>query len=228
MDSAFESTIPQFDFHNDAYLEKQNKINQYFLERQKRANEATSSENNYQEIDRSTVESFLSQNSRYDTTNTQAFRIMEQEDNYCTIVVDNYYYGGGAHGSQWIEGYCVDLLTGQILSLSDLFGSAEDFRHFVANYFYTEYSSYSDLSDWSLENLYKFFEDGDGANWYIEKDNLFVEYGDYALGYYAAGHQLFSIPLDQCSSYWTDTFINTIHNLRALNKYTKRSVKVCA
>ena len=213
----FDSIVPQFEFHNSAFTEQENKLNQYFKKRQDNSNDATSEPSeftNYKKIDRSLIESLLSENPQYNTSTTQSYTVLQTEDRYCSILMDCYMYGGGAHGSGWIEGYFIDLFTGDVLSLPDLFDSTDDFRHYVANYFYKEYyAEYSGLSQWDKETLFELFDTEAGSNWYIKDNALFVEYGDYALGSYADGHQLLSIPLEYCSDYWNDrfmTFFDTI------------------
>ena len=200
----FDSECPQIQYSNPNYAEQQTKINNYFIDIQN-SNDGSKNASNYQLIDRSTVENILNSDSMKNTFTTQTYEVVKTTDKYCSITISNYNYGGGAHGFGWTSGYVIDLRSGNVLSMSDLFTPVSDFRSYAGNYIYNEYySQYSQLLNWNTNDLTEAIVPDSGANWYIKDNALFIEYSAYTLDCYAAGSQLVSIPLDVCSFYWSD------------------------
>ena len=200
----FDSECPQFEYSDTKHTEQQKKLNDYFTGVQDSMDNSKQG-GSFQLVDRSTVESILETDYMKNTSTTQTYSVVEMNDKYCTVVMSNYSYGGGAHGYGWTTGYFIDLRSGNVLSLSDLFTSADEFRSYAGNYIYYEYySQYSGLQAWNIETLTNSIGAEAGANWYIDEKALYIEYPAYTLDCYAAGSQLVSIPLDVCSYYWTD------------------------
>ncbi len=119
-----------------------------------------------------------------------------------SIVGTAYYSHGGAHPSSSARVWNYDLTTGEFLDYDDLTGGDADLSATLTstiadavlaqideqalagdNYYFDEYE---DTVKDVKTNAYIYFEEG----------NMVVDYDTYALAPYAAGPQIFDIPLD--------------------------------
>ncbi len=119
-----------------------------------------------------------------------------------SIVGTAYYNHGGAHPANYAKVWNFDLTTGEFLDYDDLTGGDADLSETLTstiadavlaqvdeqglaadNYYYDEYE---DTIKDVKTNAYIYFEEG----------NMVVDYDTYMLAPYAAGPQIFNIPLD--------------------------------
>lgn len=110
-----------------------------------------------------------------------------------SFYIDYYQYTGGAHGATIRKSYNIDELTGEILTLKDLF--KEDYN-------------YKDIIDLNIKNeigknpdIYFSGKEGfngidDKTKFYIEDDKLVIYYGEYEIAPYVTGMPKFFIPLN--------------------------------
>ena len=208
----YNSTVPQFEYNISSYSKVQDKLNKFFTDLQNESN-WTKTDGFYSEctpVDPDVKDKYERESTdqnKYSKIHYSSmdYSIRHIDEKMCSVEIANDGYSGGAHGFAGSNFYCIDLKTGDILKLSDLFKDTDEFREYAANYFYNEFrSEYSGLSGWKTASLADAFSVDPGSNWYIMDDQLFVFYGQYVLGSYADGIQIVSIPLDICSYYWTD------------------------
>ena len=119
-----------------------------------------------------------------------------------SIVGTAYYNHGGAHPSSSARVWNYDLTTGEFLDYDDLTGGDADLSATLTSTIADAVFAQIDEQDLAGDNYY-FDEYEDtvkdvetNAYIYFEEGNMVVDYDTYALAPYAAGPQIFNIPLD--------------------------------
>jgi hypothetical protein len=119
-----------------------------------------------------------------------------------SIVGTAYYNHGGAHPSSSARVWNYDLTTGEFLDYDDLTGGDADLSATLTSTIADAVLAQIDEQDLAGDNYY-FDEYEDtvkdvktNAYIYFEEGNMVVDYDTYALAPYAAGPQIFDIPLD--------------------------------
>lgn len=119
-----------------------------------------------------------------------------------SIVGTAYYNHGGAHPSSSAKVWNYDLTTGEFLDYDDLTGGDADLSATLTSTIADAVFAQIDEQDLAGDNYY-FDEYEDtvkdvktNAYIYFEEGNMVVDYDTYALAPYAAGPQIFNIPLD--------------------------------
>lgn len=119
-----------------------------------------------------------------------------------SIVGTAYYNHGGAHPSSSARVWNFDLTTGEFLDYDDLTGGDADLSATLTSTIADAVFAQIDEQDLAGDNYY-FDEYEDtvkdvktNAYIYFEEGNMVVDYDTYALAPYAAGPQIFDIPLD--------------------------------
>lgn|GEM_PF-1346144 len=120
--------------------------------------------------------------------------ITYNDERYICIRTYAYDFTGGAHGNGGSSYYTFDRTTGVKLKLSDIVSdSDEEVRSLMLKYLKKEIA----------ENPDQFFEDAEGEakklkvsdyNFFLDKNGLGIEFGNYELAPYAAGSQVVTIP----------------------------------
>ena len=119
-----------------------------------------------------------------------------------SIVGTAYYSHGGAHPSSTAKVWNFDLTTGEFLDYDDLTGGDADLSETLTSTISDAVLAQVDEQGLSADNSY-FDEYEDtikdvktNAYIYSEDGNMVVDYDTYMLAPYAAGPQIFDIPLD--------------------------------
>ena len=116
-----------------------------------------------------------------------------------TVFINNYFYGGGAHGTYYTSAYAFDVSQMQLIrSLDKLSASKDEFVNFAVQYFMQNYSDqYGTAPDWTEDILRKAMTEENA--WYFSDWYFTVEFPAYSFNMtYADGPQLLQIPLNEC------------------------------
>ena len=119
-----------------------------------------------------------------------------------SIVGTSYYSHGGAHPSSSAKVWNFDLTTGEFLDYDDLTGGDADLSETLTSTISDAVFAQIDEQGLAADNSYfDGYEDTikdvkTNAYIYFEDGNMVVDYDTYMLAPYAAGPQIFDIPLD--------------------------------
>lgn len=110
-----------------------------------------------------------------------------------SLYIDYYQYTGGAHGATTRKSYNIDELTGEILTLKDLFKEEYNYKNIIDSSIRNEINKNPDM----------YFSGKEGFNgidektkFYIEDGNLVIYYGQYEIAPYVAGMPEFRMPIN--------------------------------
>ena len=120
------------------------------------------------------------------------------DDHLLSLRITEYDYTGGAHGSAVNSYYVMDRKTGQKLLLGDIVDlNNTDFKSLVVKYLKEKISKNPEMffegAEQNIENGYQNNE----FNFYLTKEGVGVEFGQYEIAPYAAGMQDIVIPYDE-------------------------------
>lgn len=120
------------------------------------------------------------------------YKILSKDNNLLSMYIDYYRYTGGAHGSTTRKSYNIDLNTGKVLDLKDIFKGKLDYKGIIDKTIKNEISR--------NPNLY-FSEDFKGISdnpcFVIENSNLIIYFQQYEIAPYSSGIPQFNIPLSK-------------------------------
>ena len=120
------------------------------------------------------------------------------DDQLLSLRITEYDYTGGAHGSTVNSYYVMDRKTGQKLLLGDIVDlNNTDFKSLVVKYLKEKISKNPEMffegAEQNVENGYQKNE----FNFYLTKEGVGVEFGQYEVAPYAAGMQDIVIPYNE-------------------------------
>ena len=120
------------------------------------------------------------------------------DDQLLCLKITEYDYTGGAHGSTLNSYYVMDRKTGQKLMLGDIVDlNSTDFKSLVVKYLKEKISKNPEMffegAEQNVESGYQKNE----FNFYMTKEGVGVEFGQYEIAPYAAGMQDIVIPYNE-------------------------------
>lgn len=118
------------------------------------------------------------------------FNIEYVGENYMSMLVDYYSYTGGAHGSTLREAYNIDINTGKILSLKDIFKENYNYKE-VINNLIKKYVD-KDKDNYLIDDFKGIKEN---QEFYISQDGIVIYFQLYEIAPYSTGFPEFKIPL---------------------------------
>ncbi len=127
------------------------------------------------------------------------------QGNAGTVMIDSFWYGGGAHGGNTLSTFLIDMQNMKLIrSLDEISAAPDDFISFAADYLLTKYADkYNGQDDWNADYLKRGMK-GDAA-WYFDNHTFFLVFPEYALGAcYAEGRPCLEIPLADCLPHLSD------------------------
>ena len=130
----------------------------------------------------------------------------KNEGDLLSIYMLYYTYTGGAHGSSYGVSYNIDLKTGDIMKLKDLFKDGYDYKKTIDEKVKAQVDSNGReiiargvREGEKAEDIYTpykgFVGISDNQTFYLKDDRLFICFGSYEIASYAAGMPEFEIPL---------------------------------
>ena len=132
-------------------------------------------------------------------------------DGLLSMVYEDYYYLGGAHGGTIRRGHNYDLYTGAVLLLDDIAIDLETFTNFLNE----KVLELSLTPDYYVEGYHMFYEDYEKyipevveeGHWYFTYEGLTLIADQYQLAPYAAGIIEFTIPYADLAGYVQDQYL---------------------
>lgn len=133
-----------------------------------------------------------------------------------SVILTDYMYLGGAHGTTNIVSYTVDTKTGEIYTLKSLFNQDSNYKKYILDKINSMIDKESDLYfEDAKENLAK--KNTDDFQFYIDGNNLVIYFGLYDLRPYAGGIPEFSISAAELKGLLKDEVYTGIINGKPLS-----------
>ena len=121
------------------------------------------------------------------------YAIPYNQNGLLSIILTDYQYAGGAHGSTIQSSYTFDLSTGKMLSLSDLMERGSGYSTYLNSAVRQEIDKRVTSGD-LVEFDQKFSDLGTDPAYYLSNDGIVFYFQQYEYFPYAAGIQEFTIP----------------------------------
>jgi hypothetical protein len=123
------------------------------------------------------------------------FKVRYNKNNVLSITALYYQYTGGAHGGTNQVGYNINLKTGELMLLSDIFDKGFNYKDIIVNEALDSMKKGDKMFFDDAANVIKTMDDK--RSYYIEDGNVVVYYGQYEIAPYAAGIPEFKIPFSK-------------------------------
>lgn len=118
------------------------------------------------------------------------YRVACNQKGLLSVVLDDYLYSGGAHGITRRYGYTVNLGTGKVYTLADLFREGTDYVSLISEEVARQ------IAAQDLQTLVPFETIREDHDFYVEDGYLVIYFQQYELMPYAWGFPEFRIPLE--------------------------------
>lgn len=134
------------------------------------------------------------------------YGIKYNQNGLLSVVLTNYQYAGGAHGSTIQTAHTFDLNTGRQLTLSDLMKSGSGYEKFLDEQIRKEIDkrvnegSLYEFQDQPFKTL------GEHPNFYLSDDGIVFYFQQYEYFPYVAGIQEFTISYDSVSDFLNPSY----------------------
>ncbi|WMJ79850.1 DUF3298 and DUF4163 domain-containing protein [Clostridium sp. MB40-C1] len=120
------------------------------------------------------------------------YKVSYNRNNFLSLYIDYYEYTGGAHGSTTRKCYNIDLKTGKLLNLKDIFSKNSNYKEIINETIKTEIQ----------KNPEKYFEESfqgivDDQCFVVEGNDLVIYFQQYEIAPYASGILEFKIPFSK-------------------------------
>jgi len=132
-------------------------------------------------------------------------KILYNKDNFVSFIVKNINYEGGAHGSNSVYGYVIDLNTGKLLTEEDFAGN--NYKKNLSAIIAKKIAAAKGLDSVSqLEEIgYNAIEDiAPNENFTIDDKGITYYFNEYEIAAYFVGITEVFIPYDELKTYITD------------------------
>ena len=132
-------------------------------------------------------------------------KVLYDKDNFISFVVRSTNYEGGAHGSNSVYGYVIDLKTGKLLTEEDFEGSG--YKKNLSSIIAKKIATAKGLDDVSQleENGYNSIEDiVPNENFTIDDKGITYYFNEYEIAAYFVGITEVFIPYEELKAYITD------------------------
>jgi predicted secreted protein len=134
------------------------------------------------------------------------YTVAYNQNGLISIVLTDYQYAGGAHGTTVQSAYTVDLATGKTLQLSDLMNSGSAYIKFIDAAVRKEIDRRIAAGDLSEFDFSPFTDIGSNPEFYLSNDAIVFYFQQYAYFPYAAGIQEFSVKFTDLGSLLNNQF----------------------
>ncbi|MDR0880611.1 MAG: DUF3298 and DUF4163 domain-containing protein [Clostridioides sp.] len=134
-----------------------------------------------------------------------SFEVKKNTKYVLSMIIEYYSYTGGAHGYYEDKAYNIDMYSGDILNLCDLFEDNQDYKELI-NKEIKEQIDYIGKNDGGSE-VFQFKSISRNQKFYIENGNLVVYFDLYDIAPYAAGIPTFTINSDKILPMVKDKYV---------------------
>jgi inhibitor of cysteine peptidase len=121
------------------------------------------------------------------------YMVQYNQNGLFSVVLTDYQYAGGAHGSTVQSSYTFDLITGKALQLSDLMDSSAAYTKFINETIRKEIDRRAASGALYEFEFSRFKDIGAKPEYYLSNDAIVFYFQEYAYFPYAAGIQEFRI-----------------------------------
>jgi hypothetical protein len=142
----------------------------------------------------------------YTYTEDMAYSFQYGNNGLFTLLLNEYSYGGGAHGSDLLYDYVIDQAASERLNLEDIFKPEVNFREILAaemNKIRTAgteaWAAVNEITTADLDSY-------DGHNFYYSDSDLVIYYDPYAIAPYATGLVEFRIPTETLAAHLLEKY----------------------
>lgn len=116
-------------------------------------------------------------------------------DKLLSLTQFNYLFTGGAHGMSYMIGTTVDLQTGEIYKLSDLFISDKNYKQAINKIIERQIEERLDKDAINFTGI------TDDQSFYVEQNGLVIYFSLYEIAPYSSGFLRFHIPFNMLTDY---------------------------
>jgi hypothetical protein len=120
------------------------------------------------------------------------FSVRYNKNGLLSVILLDYQYLGGAHGSTFQSSYTFDLSSGKVLSLADLMNSSSDYSSYFSSGIRKEIDSRVAAGTLAEFETDKFSSISDNPSYFLSENGLVFYFQQYEYFPYAAGIQTFS------------------------------------
>ncbi|WP_296644353.1 DUF3298 and DUF4163 domain-containing protein [Romboutsia sp. 13368] len=120
-------------------------------------------------------------------------------NNIISIVMTKYEFTGGAHGMTYLDTYNYNLLTGDRLTLGDMFKPEVDYKEVVNKFIIEEINNNPEIYFKGDEGFKGIRENQD---FYIDEDGVVIYFGLYEITPYYVGIPKFKLKFDEFNKYF--------------------------
>lgn len=135
------------------------------------------------------------------------FEVKKNSDDMLSIMVKYYKYSGGAHGYYEDITYNIDIKSGKILVLNDLFKEKSNYKKVIDNEIRKQIEDLG-KKDPETKGVYQFEGIKDTQKFYIQDNNLIIYFDLYEIAPYAAGIPEYLININTISHIIKDEYID--------------------
>ena len=121
-----------------------------------------------------------------------------ERNNIISIVMTKYEFTGGAHGMTYLDTYNYNLLTGDRLTLENMFKPNVDYKEIVNKFITEEINNNPEIYFKGDEGFKGISENQD---FYIDGDGIVIYFGLYEIAPYYVGIPKFKLKFDEFNKY---------------------------
>lgn len=152
------------------------------------------------------------------------FEVKKNTDKVFSILIKYYIYSGGAHGIYEYVPYNIDLTSGKVFILKDIFKENSKYQEVINEEIRKQ------IRDLNVKNnlpedstqLYSFNGIKEAEKFYLEDDKIVVFFNLYDIAPYVAGIPEFSIGRDVVENIMSPNYVDTIFSTPITNKLSYR------
>lgn len=158
--------------------------------------------NTYKEIS----ETIAAGGEGYSSAEDMAYAFQYGNNGVLSVLLNEYAYSGGAHGSDLLYAYVIDQAASERLNLEDIFKPGVNFREILAAEMNKIRAAGS--ADWETVNEITAadLDSYDGHNFYFSEGDLVIYYDPYAVAPYARGRVEFKIPTETLAAHLLEKY----------------------
>ncbi len=123
------------------------------------------------------------------------YEVKKSNDKILSMLIKYYKYSGGAHGSYYYVPYNVDLTSGTVFILKDIFNEDSNYQQVISDEIKKQIKQLNkeqNLPEDSTQ-LYAFNKIGESQKFYVQDDSIVIFFDLYDIAPYVAGIPEFSI-----------------------------------
>lgn len=140
------------------------------------------------------------------------FEVKKSNDKVLSMLIKYYKYSGGAHGNYEYIPYNVDLSSGKILILKDIFNKNSNYKEIIGKEIQNQIKNINEEQNLSEDStqIYSFTNIKENQKFYIQDEKIIVFFDLYEIAPYAMGIPEFTINKNQIENLLNNKYKNSI------------------